>query len=667
MSYAFRLVLGFLLFTGVANAQSPQQWARHGDESMHSGDFHGASYYYSLAAKADSTDMQYWMLYANALRMNNDYRKAANTYQYVFEYPNRPERFEDALYYWGKMLQSLGQYDSAEFNFSTYMNYYAMRGGFLYKDAKQQAEACKWAANHVQDSVPHRPENLGIGSNSNYAEFGGSLLNDSTLIYSSLQFFKKDSSMELAKIEEANRFQLMKAIKRDSIWYSEGNLDSMFNVEGAHVANACFYPDSNWLVFSECADPAACVIKLSRKTEDGWTEPELLAPTINLEGFNNTQPYITSIGAKTYLFFVSNRPQGKGKLDIWYSEYNKRYKDFTYPKNMGRNVNTAGNEITPYFMADSNRLYFSSDWHEGFGGFDIFQSSATSLRSARPPENLGLPINSPANDLYFSWPLQDSAVFLSSNREGGFRMENQTCCNDIYSYTISAPVIEEVDTPEVPVDTISPVDTPVVPILVTVEQINEYLPVLYFHNDQPNPRSWAKTTDLTYQDCYEEYLELREEYIDSYSQNKPEEQQDSAKKAIKSFYRDKILKGRQEFDVFCELLLTQVTKGEQVVLTIKGYASPLAKSDYNLNLTQRRIESLINYFKVYKEGALLPYFETAEEGKGHIEIERIPYGESKASAQTSDNLDDKINSVYSPSAMEDRRIEILKVSRQSTD
>ena len=91
-------------------------------------------------------------------------------------------------------------------------------------------------------------------------------------------------------------------------------------------------------------------------------------------------------------------------------------------------------------------------------------------------------------------------------------------------------------------------------------------------------------------------------------------------------------------------------------LAVKGFASPLANSNYNLNLTYRRISSMENYFRNYENGAFIPYFEN-----GMLTIEKIPYGESQASATASDDENDRIRAIYSPSAANERRIEIMRV------
>jgi hypothetical protein len=649
------ILLFFLLFVIISQnliAQSPQQWKKHGDAAQKEGDLNGAIFYYGKASQTDSSNLDYWMLYANSLRQSHDYEKVAETYEYIFENPYRSKHHE-SLYWWAIMQQNLGKYEEAARNFNKFSNYHAESSSFKKSNANQQYKACLWALQHQGDTSIKEIRNLGSDLNSKFTEFGGSLLNDTTLIYSSLQYNRKDRSLKLSNSEKQNKVMLYQARWRDSAWVDFGKLDSVINVKGFHTANSCWFAEKKWMIYSSCSDYENCKIMFSEWDGMDWLEPQAFSKSINLEGFNNTQPYLCEVKGKTTLFFVSNRPQGKGQLDIWYAQYNTRLKGFTYPRNMGKRVNSSGNEITPYFLSDSNRLFFSSDWHNGYGGYDVFSSNASSLRSAKQPANAGQVINSSANDLYFRTYPNNSLALVTSNREGGIKLKNQTCCNDIYYFEHQPPIL---------VDTISNIDSSLlVPVIETVEELNKYLPILYFHNDQPNPRSVKTRTKKTYQECFYEYLHLKKQYLNEYSKNKTGAEKASAIARVDWFFKQKVEKGIEEFDLFMDLLYGQLQKGQSVIITIKGYASPLAKSDYNIHLTKRRIQSLINYLYEYKNGEIATYLDGTATNKAKIEFVKIPFGDSKASRTTSDDLDDKVNSVYSPDAMEERRIEILHV------
>jgi outer membrane protein OmpA-like peptidoglycan-associated protein/tetratricopeptide (TPR) repeat protein len=136
--------------------------------------------------------------------------------------------------------------------------------------------------------------------------------------------------------------------------------------------------------------------------------------------FSTGQPFLNFDG--TAMYFASNRPGGFGGYDIYVS-YKKR-SGWTQPKNLGPNINSPGNEMCP-FLDNSGRLYFSSDWHHGFGGMDIFLSEPLENEQQwSAPQNLGQPVNSPYDDLYFIYDETSASGYFSSNRMGGMGNED---------------------------------------------------------------------------------------------------------------------------------------------------------------------------------------------------------------------------------------------------
>ncbi|MFT6150357.1 MAG: outer membrane protein OmpA-like peptidoglycan-associated protein, partial [Saprospiraceae bacterium] len=109
-------------------------------------------------------------------------------------------------------------------------------------------------------------------------------------------------------------------------------------------------------------------------------------------------------------------------------------------------------------------------------------------------------------------------------------------------------------------------------------------------------------------------------------------------------------------DAFSAVLLKHLQAGETIEIVLKGFASPRAKSDYNLNLSKRRVGCVRNYFRTYQGDTFQKYLNN-----GQLKIFTSPFGETKAATSVSDELDDKRNSVYSVGAAEERRVEILEV------
>jgi hypothetical protein len=106
---------------------------------------------------------------------------------------------------------------------------------------------------------------------------------------------------------------------------------------------------------------------------------------------------------------------------------------------------------------------------------------------------------------------------------------------------------------------------------------------------------------------------------------------------------------------------------EKVVITIKGFCSPLASTDYNINLAKRRIVSLRNYFSEYANGIFLNYINNTNADEGSITFIDEQIGELKARANVSDDYYDTKNSVYSPAAALERKIQIIAIATFSAN
>jgi hypothetical protein len=125
--------------------------------------------------------------------------------------------------------------------------------------------------------------------------------------------------------------------------------------------------------------------------------------------------------------------------------------------------------------------------------------------------------------------------------------------------------------------------------------------------------------------------------------------------------------GVKDLSLFKTLLLEELQKGYRIRLSVRGFASPLAKTEYNVNLTKRRIASLVNHLRVCDNGAFAPYLDGTAINGGKLEVVGVPFGEYTADQITSDNPNDLKNSVFSRAAARERKIEIQSVSYMDTD
>jgi hypothetical protein len=362
-----------------------------------------------------------------------------------------------------------------------------------------------------------------------------------------------------------------------------------------------------------------------------------------MEGSSTTQPSLAQIGNEDYLFFSSDRNGGLGGSDIWYS---KRTSEETFgaPINVGKLVNSYEDEKTPYFENVTQTLYFSSNHHKGMGGYDIFRSELkNNVFSA--PENAGFPINSPMNDMYYSVNSRKNKVYLSSNREGSYFEEKQSCCNDIYAFSIP-PLLKE-DTVRNAVDTSKMI----------LDKMRVLVPLtLYFHNDEPDKKTKAITTTLNYKKTCLDYLAMLPQYLREFPKGLSGEQKTIAENKVENFFADSVQAGLDDLEKFAGLLESVLKRGEKVKITMKGFCSPLASTEYNVNLAKRRVCSLQNYFRQYKDSLFIPYILS-----GQVVFFEEDIGELSKSTASDDYYDTR-NSIYNPGAARERKIQIIAVS-----
>ena len=170
-----------------------------------------------------------------------------------------------------------------------------------------------------------------------------------------------------------------------------------------------------------------CQLYVCKKQGPSWAEPELLP--FNVDSVSFAHPAINVAG--DVLYFTSKLAGGYGGKDIWMSTFNKKDKAWGQPVNLGPSVNTAGDEMYPYMADDDKTLYFSSNYHLGMGGLDIFKAEkAADGKFTKAPENLKSPMNSAGDDFGIIFEGKKIKGYFSSNREGGKGSD------DIYSFIL---------------------------------------------------------------------------------------------------------------------------------------------------------------------------------------------------------------------------------------
>ncbi len=247
-----------------------------------------------------------------------------------------------------------------------------------------------------------KPVNMGDSINTSNLEYFPSL----TIDGKKLIFTKR-----IGNNEDFYESDMVNGVWRKAIPLP-GNINSPNYNEGAQNISQ----DGKWLIFTGCNFPrglGSCDLYISYLTKKGWTEPQNMGPNINSEFWESTPSLSPD---KRDLYFSSNVPGGFGGKDIWVSHRDDKGK-WGVPYNLGPEINTAGDESTPFMHADNETLYFNSTGLPGYSEKpDLFVTKKLPDGKWSTPKNLGYPINTIDDEGSLVVAADGKTAYYSSDR-----------------------------------------------------------------------------------------------------------------------------------------------------------------------------------------------------------------------------------------------------------
>jgi len=302
----------------------------------------------------------------------------------------------EAWFFLGNAYRINYQFEQAREAFTTY------RETLLPDDTENmlfidhQINVCTYARELMKNPVSFTEENLGEIFNDSYTNYNPvvSLDGNSIAFMSSLKFY------------DAVFFSR----KEKGMWTSPVNITPDIQSDG-DLYISFLTADGNTMYLSKDDDNNS---DLYKSTFDGvkWSTAVLLGNNINTKGWES-HAVVSSDGEM--LIFTSDRPGGQGGLDLYASYLNN---DGTWgnPVNLGPEVNTPFNEDRPFITENGQSLFFTSQGHFNMGGFDLFKSGKQQNGQWGKPVNLGYPLNSPDDDVFFLPVNNGKAGYMSLYR-----------------------------------------------------------------------------------------------------------------------------------------------------------------------------------------------------------------------------------------------------------
>jgi hypothetical protein len=411
------VALSILNFNSVVLQPSESSILKSARNAYNSGDF----------AKAKEKYLELLVLNPNSLDYNFEAglsyissdleREKALTYFEKANSLDKEQAIPEIIYYCGISSHYNEEYQKAIDYFLKFKPFIDPKTGQeLISTIENNIRICKNALELDKEDWNSKYElkNLGNKVNSEFYEYGSVITSDENKMYFTS---RKRGTTGGKKYHDGRYFEdIYIAIKENENWVSTMKIDTMLKHTSGkintnfHNAPIAFNHDETKLYLYRNSD-----IYESSLIGNLWSEPVKMSENINSDEY---EPSIFISEDDNYLLLVSNRKDGMGGRDLYYSE-KKSSNEWSIPINIGSDLNTALDEDAPFLTKDGKTLYFSSKGHNSMGGYDIFKSEKDENGKWSKPINLGKPFNSPADDIYYSESDDRKEFFLSSNRKNG--------------------------------------------------------------------------------------------------------------------------------------------------------------------------------------------------------------------------------------------------------
>jgi len=410
------ILVAFLLFCGNIFGQvipgNYDKNIKRGKEHLDLEEYHQALPYFLEAWKVDTTDSK---LAFNIATCYFHGKQILSAYPYL---DNAKIGVKDPLltFYYARVFHLQQKFELA---ISLYREYQKTLDPEEpeYFEMHQYIANCKNGIELVKTPVKVIIKNLGPVVNSPYPDYVPVISADETeLLFTSRRpnttggGTDLEDGMYFEDIYQSNRIN-------DTSWSAPVALGNGINTE-SHDACVGLSPDGMGLLMYRNSGTDGGDLYMSILKGEVWDKPKRLGNSINTPSW---EPSASISSDEKAIFFTSNRKGGLGGTDIYLTRM-KDNGDFGPAILLGPAINTPSDEDAPFIHADGKTLYFSSKGHKSMGGYDIFYCTIDieTGEVLTPPQNIGYPINTADDDVFFVWSADGKRAYFSSIRDGGY-------------------------------------------------------------------------------------------------------------------------------------------------------------------------------------------------------------------------------------------------------
>lgn len=271
---------------------------------------------------------------------------------------------------------------------------------------------CKYGMDLVNNPVRVIINNLGERVNSEYDDYNPVLHPNLDIMYFTS---RRETDGKDKRFEGDNKFfeNVFTSEQAGDVWKKAKLLDNKLDSKG-NESVLTISPDGN-KIYLYNGDENGGDIMVSELKKGNWKSPKPFSRRILSKAKETTIAFSPD---GTEMFFVSNQDGTIGGMDLFYSKLDEKEK-WSEPINMGAAINTIYDEEGVYWHPKEDKVYFSSQGHNSMGGFDVFVIERDEEGMWSNPTNLGYPINSPNDDIFFKIDENGKQAYYSSVRDNG--------------------------------------------------------------------------------------------------------------------------------------------------------------------------------------------------------------------------------------------------------
>lgn len=393
----------------ITSREDKRKWNK-AEDAFYYGDYLAAMKRYKEIYHLDSAGAELNFKLGVCTYSLRKYRDAAQAY---FE-KVPPTEFYETSYYLGKLNHLQRNYDKSLFYFNQYKGFRGEKNHAT-KEIDDLIKKCNTAM--LFESKADKTikiENLGPSINTEYAEYAPLIpAEENFILFTSRR--KNETFSGLDPLGEPFE-DIYISRKISDKWQKPILLDTNMNTPVHDASTGLSADGEKMFIYRTSKDLTSGDIYESHFVDNVWEKPIILGSNVNSKYLETSACYSDK---GDVIYFSSTRPGGYGGKDLYRAKKLPNGK-WGEPYNLGPSINTEYNEDSPYIHPMGGVLYFSSEGHENMGGYDILKIKVDSEGGFSKPENLGYPINTVGDDIFFVMNTDGSKGYLSSGREGGF-------------------------------------------------------------------------------------------------------------------------------------------------------------------------------------------------------------------------------------------------------